>query len=106
MEFLPSTHDKPVNRQYGSRYASHGKQLCLVLASAVLLTACNGDGDNSFDTLERLSNNSTQAESQEIMHPAGLQHNITSLFGEAHDEPVPINNNETLPSVIQRLSKH
>ena len=79
------------------------KKLYLSLLTSVLLTACNDGADNNSSNhglLQQFADN--RGDSKEIMTPAVLKQNINSQFGSANNEPVAVNANNTVPSLIQR----
>ena len=84
-------------------------KVCLALFGALLLSACNNDDSNSNSNsnsnsgaLQQFSSNT--GDSKEIMAPAALKQNLSSLFGPADSEPVSVNNNDTPSSIIQRAA--
>lgn len=78
-------------------------RICLALFGTSLLTACNNNS-NTTGALQQFSSNT--GDSKEIMAPAELKQNISSLFGPANGEPISVNNNDTPSSIIQRATTH
>ncbi len=77
---------------------------CLI----TLLSACNSSDNNGGGTVDNgnqltgLAANTANAEADELLMPNALQQDVNSLFGAANAEPVAVNANDTLSTVINR----
>lgn len=71
---------------------------------AITLTACNSGGgsSSSANQLDTLAAKSANADPDPIYDPQGLRSDINKLFGDANAEPVAVNDNDTLQTVINR----
>ncbi|OQX02462.1 MAG: hypothetical protein BWK73_42640 [Thiothrix lacustris] len=87
-----------------------------------LLTACGGDnggnamtetgnGGNTGGTtstsasrVQVIADAPTTAKATDVTDPAGLQQDLSSVFGAADGEPVPVNTGDTVQTVISRTA--
>ncbi len=83
-----------------------------------LLTACGGGSGNNTMTetgngggtstsasrVQAIASATTTAKATDVTDPAGLQQDLTSIFGAADGEPVPVNGGDTVQTVINRAA--
>jgi hypothetical protein len=84
-----------------------------------LLTACgggsssvsttdNGTGGGATSTsasrVQAIANAPMTAQATDVTDPAGLQQDLTSVFGAADGTPVPVNTGDTVQTVISRAA--
>ena len=84
-----------------------------------LLSACGGssggnttsDNGNTGGTtstsasrVQVIADAPTTAKATDVTDPAGLQQDLSSVFGAADSEPVPVNTGDTVQTVISRTA--
>ncbi|MEZ5448054.1 MAG: hypothetical protein R3E95_04620 [Thiolinea sp.] len=74
-----------------------------VLATSLLiLSGCNNSDGEDINRLEQLANQTADSESLEIYDPDGLEQDIRDRFGNADDEPLAVNQGDTVETLLNR----
>lgn len=95
---------KNIVRQNMKRYILKSPLLVAMAYSILLLFGCGGGSSNSAQTLSPvLTIKEADALPDVLNDTASLQNDLSRLFGNADDEPVDINDDETIQEVFENV---